>query len=36
MKAGGAVVVVVEIVFAGPEELDRNADLLGDGGASSM
>src|SRR6267378_413272 len=32
MEAGGAIVVVVKIVFAGPEELDGNADLLGDGG----
>ena len=32
METGGAIVVVVEIVFAGPEEFDGDADLLGDGG----
>src|SRR2546422_10040946 len=32
MKPGGAVVVVVKIVFARPKEFDRNADSLGDGG----
>src|SRR5216683_6512947 len=32
MKAGGAVVVVVKIVFASPKEFHGNADLFGDGG----
>jgi len=32
MKAGGAIVIVMEIVFAGPEKLDGDADLLGDSG----
>src|SRR5258708_32600974 len=31
MKSGRAIVIVVKIVFAGPEKLDGNADLLGDG-----
>jgi len=32
METGGAIVIVVEIVFAGPEKFDGDADLLGDGG----
>src|SRR5258708_38814416 len=31
METGGAIMIVVKIVFAGPEKLDGNADLLGDG-----
>src|SRR5467141_180875 len=31
VKTGGAIVIVVKVVFAGPEELDRNANLFGDG-----
>src|SRR5258708_29988237 len=31
MESGGTIVIVVKIVFAGPEELDGNADLFGDG-----
>src|SRR6266567_1947967 len=31
MKTGGAIVIVVKIVFAGPQEFDGNADLLGNG-----
>src|SRR5260370_25931383 len=31
MKTGRAIVIVVKIVFAGPEELDGNPDLFGDG-----
>ncbi len=31
MKAGGAIVIVVEIVLAGPEKFYGDADLLGDG-----
>src|SRR6266850_1506694 len=30
MKTGGAIVIVVKIVLASPEEFDGNADLLGD------
>src|SRR6266404_308429 len=31
METGGAIVIVVKIVFAGPQKLDWHADLLGDG-----
>src|SRR5207245_7424155 len=31
MKSSGAIVIVVKIVFASPEELDGDADFLGDG-----
>ena len=31
MKTGGAIVIVVKIVFASPEKFDGNTDLLGDG-----
>lgn len=31
MKSGGAIVIVVKIVFAGPEEFYGDADLFGDG-----
>src|SRR5258707_14535609 len=31
METGGAIVIVVKIVFAGPQKLDGHADLLGDG-----
>src|SRR5216684_285265 len=31
METGGAIVIVVKIVFAGPQKLDGDADLLGDG-----
>src|SRR5260370_2640427 len=30
-ECGGTIVIVVKIVFAGPEEVDGNADLFGDG-----
>ena len=33
MKTGGAIVIVVKIILASPQELDGNADLLGDGGS---
>ena len=32
MKAGGAIVIVVEIVLAGPEEFHGDANLFGNGG----
>src|SRR5258708_4204040 len=31
METGGAIMIVVKIVFAGPQKLDGHADLLGDG-----
>lgn len=31
MVACGAIVVVMEVIFAGPKKLDRNADFFGDG-----
>ena len=36
METAGAVVIVMEIVFAGPEELDGNAGYFGDPAASIM
>src|SRR5258708_37695934 len=31
METGGAIMIVVKIVFAGPQKVDGHADLLGDG-----